>query len=126
MKLGGAPGAAMGVFFASGLLHDWGMWGMGMGTDFSRVAGYFLIQGVGLIIEGWIEKRRGISTPGGKLSSKFWVQKTWTFVWVVLPASLLIDPWLSRGLAWSTFVPDWMSPTRGWVPALWIFVIDRQ
>ncbi|KAG8680924.1 hypothetical protein FRC09_017872, partial [Ceratobasidium sp. 395] len=44
-------GSVLGVFLMSGLLHDFGMWGMGQGMDFRRVTGYFLIQGAGLIIE---------------------------------------------------------------------------
>ncbi|KAJ1302014.1 hypothetical protein OPQ81_000849 [Rhizoctonia solani] len=50
--LGMRVGAVMGVFLVSGLLHDFGMWGMGQGMDFRRVTGYFLVQGIGLVVEG--------------------------------------------------------------------------
>lgn len=94
----------MGAFLASGLLHDWGMWGMGHGTDFWGVAGFFLVQGVGVILEGLFRMVVG-SRVGGPAG---WL---WTLVWMVGWSHLLVDGWTTRGLAASQFIPEHARPS---------------
>ncbi|KAF8640260.1 hypothetical protein AX16_010155 [Volvariella volvacea WC 439] len=48
----GRVGGVLGAFFISGVLHNFGLWGMGRGAEFSSMGGYFLVMGVGLILEG--------------------------------------------------------------------------
>ncbi|KAG8732036.1 hypothetical protein FRC12_019460 [Ceratobasidium sp. 428] len=119
----------------SGLLHDFGMWGMGQGMDFRRVTGYFLIQGAGLIIEtalglnGRPDKQEGKHAENGnhlvangKTSADVGstvaslgyrrFMKLWVFVWVILPATMMVDAWLQRGLAGIVIVPHGLSPAR--------------
>ncbi|KAG8732641.1 hypothetical protein FRC10_000784 [Ceratobasidium sp. 414] len=50
-KFGMRLGGVMGVFLASGLMHDWGVWGTGQGTEFRSITSYFLLQGVAVIAE---------------------------------------------------------------------------
>ncbi|KAG8747726.1 hypothetical protein FRC10_011854 [Ceratobasidium sp. 414] len=133
-SLGARIGGVMGVFLMSGLLHDFGMWGMGQGMDLCRVTGYFLIQGVGLIVENALGLDRAAkqgnqhvgngasSVANGKVSAdpgsatvpmayrRF--MKLWTVVWVVLPATMMVDAWLRRGLAGIVIVPHALSPAR--------------
>ena len=43
----GRPGALMGAFAVSAVLHDLGVWGLWRGTEFHTVGGFFLLMGVG-------------------------------------------------------------------------------
>lgn len=140
-SVGMRMGGVMGVFLMSGLLHDFGMWCMGQGVDFRRVTGYFLIQGVGLVVENALglgqaekNKEKGAARDaggavangaGGKADSEkstdshsstsglyYRFMKLWTLAWVVLPVPMMIDAWLQRGLAGVVIVPHALSPAR--------------
>ncbi|CAE6438225.1 unnamed protein product [Rhizoctonia solani] len=136
--LGARIGGVMGVFLMSGLLHDFGMWGMGQGMDFRRVTGYFLVQGIGLIVEsalglGKLKKRSekqgtdntngSVGTnndPAAKIEHKLHSSTTfkdhlmtlWVFIWVVVPATMMVEAWLGRGLAGVVLWPHSLSPAR--------------
>ncbi|GAB1522398.1 hypothetical protein RhiTH_005514 [Rhizoctonia solani] len=145
--LGKRVGGVMGVFLMSGLLHDFGMWGMGQGMDFRRVTGYFLVQGVGLIAEnalglGIPEKQnnkqdaRSINgsarnTDGKSMVARsgqyqqttsttfrYWLVKLWVVSWVVVPATMMVEAWLQRGLGGVVLWPHSLSPAR-WMLKLW-------
>jgi len=111
--LGGNPlqfllgrfGGVLGAFLVSGVLHDWGMWGMGKGTEFSSVGGYFLMNGVGIILEAMWKKATGYKIGG-------WRGQLWTVSWATCWASILVDAWARRGLYGSTFIPDAIRPTK--------------
>lgn len=89
----------MGAFFWSGLLHDWGMWGMGHGTEFSHVGGFFLMMGVGCIMEALFKMATGVKVDG-------WVGWVWTMSWMVGWGIPMLDAWARRGLVASKFVPE--------------------
>ncbi|KAB5591228.1 Membrane bound O-acyl transferase family protein [Ceratobasidium theobromae] len=144
--LGMRMGAVMGVFLMSGLLHDLGMWGMGQGMDLRRVTGYFLIQGIGLIIEdalglAQVDKQtekadtlsvepRVIANGNGSCSPETDIKQKssspsssspnlqsrlmtlWVFMWVVVPATMMIEAWLERGLGGVVIWPHSLSPGR--------------
>ncbi|CAE7087994.1 unnamed protein product [Rhizoctonia solani] len=136
--LGSRIGGVMGVFLMSGLLHDFGMWGMGRGMDFRHVTGYFLIQGIGLIVEsalgiGKAEKgsdKQGVHNRNGSVGTpndfatakinqrrppttfKDYLMTLWVFIWVVVPATMMIEAWLGRGLAGVVLWPHSFSPAR--------------
>ncbi|KAG9104008.1 hypothetical protein FRC06_006272 [Ceratobasidium sp. 370] len=132
--LGSRIGYVMGSFLVSGLIHDFGMWSMGKGMDFRRVTGYFLIQGVGVIVEGMLgldkatknkdkgTSRENDSTAKGKkipsthrLPTSIFARclmKLWVFVWVVVPGTMMIEAWLKRGFGLITLVPYAYSPSR--------------
>ncbi|KAG8696865.1 hypothetical protein FRC09_008216, partial [Ceratobasidium sp. 395] len=58
-SVGSRMGYVLGTFFVSGLIHDFGTWGMGQGMDLRRVTGYFVIQGVGVILESALGLDKG-------------------------------------------------------------------
>ncbi|QRV82541.1 membrane bound O-acyl transferase family protein [Ceratobasidium sp. AG-Ba] len=64
--LGSGIGFVMGAFLVSGVIHDLAVWGMGQGTDFRRVTGYFLIQGVGVVVE----RALGLEQLNGPVNDK--------------------------------------------------------
>jgi hypothetical protein len=93
----------LGAFFVSGILHNWGMWGMGLGTDFMRVGGPFVMSGVGIILESTWKKMTGTKV-GGALG---WL---WTMTWTVVWCHILVDEWVKRGLVLTLFVPQQWRP----------------
>ncbi|CAE6532239.1 unnamed protein product [Rhizoctonia solani] len=130
--LGMRIGSVMGVFLMSGLLHDFGMWGMGQGMDFRHVTGYFLIQGIGLIVESALgigkstkgSDKQGVHNANGSTAtlnsrpitkwclSKDHLMTLWVFIWVVVPATMMIEAWLGRGLGGVVLWPHSLSPAR--------------
>ena len=101
----GRSGVVMGVFLTSGLLHDLGMWGMGRGMEFWSVSGFFLMMGIGVLVEGMWKSISGEKTRG-------WVGWTWTMFWVIGWSHILADAWFRRGLAGSTFIPESSRPSK--------------
>ena len=95
----GPMGGVMGSFLASGFFHNCGLWGMGRGSDFPRMGGFFVMMGMGVVIErGW----KGVTghRVGGVLG---WI---WTMCWVIGWGNMLMEAWGLRGLMGSLFVPD--------------------
>jgi len=101
----GRLGSIIGVFFVSGLLHDLGLWGMGRGTDFWHVVGFFLVMGVGVLIEAVWRNTSGTKVHG-------WIGWTWTMLWVIGWGNMVVDAWLRRGLAGSIFMPESLRPGK--------------
>ncbi|KAG8698533.1 hypothetical protein FRC09_007182 [Ceratobasidium sp. 395] len=128
-SLGSRVGFVMGAFLVSGLMHDFGMWGMGQGVDFQRVTGYFLIQGVGVILESLLgldqtaRRKSVVNSPTADKNSRTvhkskssmpyrLLMKLWVFGWVVVPATMMMEAWLQRGFDLITLVPYAYSPSR--------------
>ncbi|TFK40027.1 membrane bound O-acyl transferase family-domain-containing protein [Crucibulum laeve] len=113
ISLGGKPlslllgriGGVLGAFLISGILHDFGLWGMGKGTEFQSMGGYFILMGVGIILEHTWRRIAGVRV-GGILG---WI---WTIMWVVGWGNILVDAWSRRGLVGSVFFPDSIRPTN--------------
>lgn len=95
----GRVGGVMGAFFLSAVIHDWGMWPMGRGSNFRTVGTCFLMMGVGCILEAVFKKLSGSEVRG-------WWGWLWTMVWVVGWGNLLVDAWARTGLLGSTIMPD--------------------
>ncbi|KAF8891416.1 membrane bound O-acyl transferase family-domain-containing protein [Mucidula mucida] len=97
--------AVMGVFFVSGCLHFIGGWGMGKGADWWPLAGFFLVNGVGLLLENaW---RR---VTGSKVGGYFgWI---WTMLFVAFWGNWLVDGWSKIGLIASVFFPEGRRPAE--------------
>ncbi|KAH9978699.1 hypothetical protein BGW80DRAFT_1530441 [Lactifluus volemus] len=55
----GLPGAIMGAFGVSAVLHHVGLWGLGSGMEFSTLGGFFLFMGLGVVMERYLRKRPG-------------------------------------------------------------------
>jgi len=101
----GRVGAVMGAFFWSAILHDFGMWGMGRGTEFWSVGGFFLMQGCGCILEALFKKVTGLKVGG-------WAGWLWTMCWMAGWGQLMIDAWARRGLVGSKFLPEGYMPSQ--------------
>jgi len=96
----------IGVFLISGLLHDLTLWGMGKGFDPLRVTGFFLVHGVGIIIEGlWT------AATGKRVTGLY--GRIWTGMFLCVSGNLITEAWFQRGLAGGVYlVEDTHSPTR--------------
>ncbi|PPR00894.1 hypothetical protein CVT24_000379 [Panaeolus cyanescens] len=103
--LTGKAGGVFGAFLVSGVLHDLGLWGMGRGTDSPRVIGYFVLNGVGVLLEHVWKKVTGNRVQG----VWGWV---WMLFWVVGLGIQLVEAWSLRGLIGSKFLPESWRPGR--------------
>jgi len=100
----GRVGGILGTFFVSGILHYFGLWGMGRGADFLRVGGFFIVNGIGIILEHiW---RR---TTGHRVCGQY--GRLWAKVWVIGSGHLLVEGWATKGLIGSTFLPQYLRLT---------------
>ncbi|KZT18114.1 hypothetical protein NEOLEDRAFT_1143830 [Neolentinus lepideus HHB14362 ss-1] len=104
-KLLGRVGGVMGAFLVSALLHDWVAWGMGRGGEFWSVGGFFLMNGVGVVVEELWARITGRRVQG-------WRGWIWTMVWLIGWGNLLVDAWARRGLMASMFLPDGWRPSQ--------------
>ncbi|KAJ4479931.1 membrane bound O-acyl transferase family-domain-containing protein [Lentinula aciculospora] len=95
----GRIGGVLGTFLVSGFLHYLGLWGLGNGSDVVGMIGFFMLMGVGVILEGFWKKLTG-SRVGG------WIGSVWTAVWLLGWSNLLVDAWARKGLIGSLFIPD--------------------
>ena len=100
----GRVGVVLGSFFISGLLHDFGLRNMGNGSDSRKVCGFFLMNGVGILLEHlW---RR---VTGSRVRGFFgWI---WTAVWAVGWGNIVVDAWAQKGLVGSRFLPVHFRPS---------------
>ncbi|GLB34466.1 putative membrane bound O-acyl transferase family protein [Lyophyllum shimeji] len=100
----GRPGALLGAFFVSAVVHNFGMWGIGRGAEFMRVGGFFVINGVGVVLEHIWRAITGYRVGG-------WFGRLWVYVWIVGWAHLLVEAWATKGLFGSKFLPRYLRPT---------------
>ncbi|KAI0267189.1 hypothetical protein BGY98DRAFT_1084902 [Russula aff. rugulosa BPL654] len=107
----GRPGAVVGAFAVSGVLHNLGMWGLGRGTEFSTIGGFFLLMGVGATLE------YGFKQATGRRVGGLWGW-AWTMVWTISWGTLMIDAWARRGMIAADFFPDRLRPGKLLVNAL--------
>ncbi|KAF9524846.1 membrane bound O-acyl transferase family-domain-containing protein [Crepidotus variabilis] len=104
----GKYGAILGAFVVSGILHDLGCWAMGRGTEPMRVSGFFIMSGIGCILEILFKTYTG-KRVGGALGT------IWAMTWLLLWGSRLVDAWALRGFIGSEFIE---TPFR---PSTWLF-----
>lgn len=101
----GRIGGVIGAFTVSGIMHELGLWGMGNGGDFRQVAGFFLMMGVGVILESSWRKVTG-QRVGGTLG------RIWTAFWLIGWGTMLTDAWCRKGLVGSVFLADSVRPSQ--------------
>ena len=101
----GRPGALLGAFAVSAVVHDLGMWGLGRGTEFSTVGSFFILMGVGVTLELAFKGVTGRSV-GGVCG---WA---WTMAWTIGWGTLMVDAWARRGMVASESPPDWLRPGK--------------
>jgi len=107
----GRPGALVGAFAVSGVMHDLGMWGFGKGTEFRSVGGFFLLMGVGAALE------HGFKEVTGRRVGGLWGW-VWTMVWTIGWGTLIIDALARRGIMASDFFPFGPRPGKSLVNAI--------
>lgn len=100
----GRTGAVMGAFFVSAMLHYLALWGMGKGTEFWTLGTFFMMMGVGVILEGMWKELTGYRV-GGILG------KVWAAIWLVSWGQLLIDAYCRKGVVASVFFPEEYRPS---------------
>ncbi|KAH9168366.1 hypothetical protein EDB89DRAFT_1909345 [Lactarius sanguifluus] len=108
---GRRPGALIGAFAVSAVLHHFAMWGIGYGSEFSTAGGFFLLMGVGVAIEVAFKKVTGMRV-GGFFG---WL---WTMLWVLVWGMLMIDAWGRHGMLASEFFPTRLRPGKPLVDAV--------
>ena len=116
-KLFGRPGAVMGAFAVSALAHHIGLWAVGNGTEFATAGGFFLLMGVGGLIEGAFTGATGLKVRG-------WLGWLWTMIWTTLWGTFMIDGWARHGLLATDFLPNGFRPGKVVVDA--IIVLSSQ
>ncbi|EGN98972.1 hypothetical protein SERLA73DRAFT_108219 [Serpula lacrymans var. lacrymans S7.3] len=102
--LAGRVGGVMGAFLMSSILHDLGMRAMDRGQDSLYIFAFFMMNGVGLILE-----RIWLKTTGKRVCGIF--GSMWAIVWLTAWGTLMIDAWGKRGLIGSQFFPEGYRPT---------------
>lgn len=107
----GRPGALVGAFAVSGVLHDLGMWGLGRGTEFRTAGGFFLLMGIGAALEYEFKVVTG-RRVGGIWG---WV---WTMAWTTAWGTLVIDAWARRGMIAADFFPYGIRPGKSLIDAI--------
>ncbi|KAI0295338.1 hypothetical protein B0F90DRAFT_1939935 [Multifurca ochricompacta] len=101
----GRYSALMGGFTVSALLHHIGVWGLGRGSEFSTTGGFFLLMGVGIVMESVFSKVTGLRVKG----CYGWA---WTMLWTLLWGSFMLDGWARHGMLVNAFLPNWLRPGK--------------
>lgn len=86
----GRLGGIMSGFLISGLLHHFGTWAMGYGSEFIPVTGFFLAMGLGGVLEYTFRKVTGHRVQG-------WSGRIWMFLWLLGWGNVMIDSWSKAG-----------------------------
>jgi len=94
----GRPGALVGAFTVSAVIHYVGMWGLGKGMELDGGA-FFIYMGVGALLEQVWQKATGARVRG----LWGWV---WTMSWTLFWGTSLADVWARHGVvACDSFIP---------------------
>ncbi|KAI9435071.1 hypothetical protein H4582DRAFT_2100529 [Lactarius indigo] len=107
----GRPGAPIGAFAVSAVLHHVGVWGLGYGSEFSTAGGFFLLMGVGVAMEAGFKKVTGMRV-GGFFG---WL---WTMLWVLVWGTPMIDAWARHGVLASEYFPPQLRPAKVLIDAV--------
>lgn len=100
----GRPGAVFGTFFMFAIVHHFGLWGMSRGAEFMLVGDFFIIDGIGVILEHMWRNLTGCRVGGfqGRL---------WAYLWIIGSAHLLVEGYATKGLLGSRFLPRYLRLT---------------
>ena len=107
----GKPGSVMGGFAVSAILHHIGLWGVGNGTEFVTAGGFFLLMGIGEVMEVAFTRATGLRVGG-------WIGWLWTMVWTTLWGTLMVDGWARHGMLATQLLPDGFRPGKVVVDAI--------
>jgi hypothetical protein len=101
----GQPGAIMGAFAVSGLMHIVCLWATGCVTRLSYQGGFYLLMGVGLILESKFERATGSRVRG-------FFGWLWAMAWMLSWGSRFLN-WRARsGIFAVEFLPDHLRPGK--------------
>jgi Membrane bound O-acyl transferase family len=100
-KIAGWYGSIMGVYVVSAVMHVLGLWGVGNGTEFTHTGGFFIMIGLGSILERKWKQWTGKEVTG--VFGMFWAV-TWQLIW----GSRMVDAWTRRGIVANDFLPEKM------------------
>ncbi|KAI9573465.1 hypothetical protein HD554DRAFT_2183606 [Boletus coccyginus] len=98
LNLGGRPfnylfgrlGGLLGAFFISGIIHDIELRSAGRGGNSTVVLGFWMMNGVGVVLE-----RIWTKTTGRRVAGVWgWM---WTFGWLTLCGVRMVDEWARTG-----------------------------
>ncbi|KAH9960526.1 hypothetical protein BC827DRAFT_1133179 [Russula dissimulans] len=98
-KLFGKPGAFIGAFALSAFFHHVGVWGIGSGTELITTGGFFLLMGVGAVMEIVLKQVTGMRVQG-------WAGWAWTMSWTILWGAFMIDGWAKHGVLATVTLPN--------------------
>jgi hypothetical protein len=101
----GRPGAVMGAFAVSAVVHYIALWGVGYGMEFSTSGGFFLLMGLGAVMEGAFQDVTGLPVGG-------WIGWSWTMLWTLIWGTFMLDGWARHGIFASDFFPDGLRPGK--------------
>lgn len=94
--------ALIGAFTISGLIHEFGLW-FATSPDLSfRTTGFFVGQGLGVVLESTFSKLTGRRVGG-------WLGRIWMLLWLVAWGRLMIDSWLDKGVVDSSLMRAYLS-----------------
>ena len=106
----GKPGAFMGAFAVSAILHHLALWGTGNGSEFATAGGFFLLMGIGAVMEV------AFTTTG--LQVQGWIGWLWTVLWTAPWGMFMIDGWARHGVFATEVLPNGFRPGRVVVDAI--------
>ena len=101
----GRPGAIMGAFTVSAIMHYIMLWGLRRGSEFTSIGGFYLLMGLGLIMEETFKQATGLQVPG-------WIGWSWTMLWTLVWGTFYLDGWARHGMFASDFFPDRLRPGK--------------
>ncbi|KAH8993661.1 hypothetical protein EDB83DRAFT_2478091 [Lactarius deliciosus] len=104
----GRPGALMGGFAVSAVLHHVAAWGLAGYSPEPSMGGFFLLMGLGASMEDAFEKATGTSVQG--ISG--WL---WTTLWSVMWSRPVFDELVRDGMLTSEFFPYGLRPGKALV-----------
>jgi len=97
-RLCGRVGGVLGAFAVSALLHLPATWALGRNAGIVPVGGFFVMSGVGVLIE---------AAARGRVRGRAWVLG-WNALW----GAFMVDAWARRGIIASEFAPGHMRPGK--------------
>jgi len=97
-KIAGWYGSVMGAYLVSAHMHLVMIWGLGRGPELIHTAGFFVMLGVGTIIE-----RKWKEWTGKPVTGFFGT--LWTTFWHLMWGSGMVDAFVRRGMVANDFVP---------------------
>jgi len=114
-KIAGWYGSIMGAYLVSAHMHIVMVWALGQGPEWINTAGFFVMLGVGTIME-----RKWKEWTGKPVTGFFGT--LWTTFWHLMWGSGMVDAFVRRGMVANDFVPKQMRIGKAMIDAI-LFVV---